>query len=132
MGKFTGVEDDIFSIFASDAWTANGIETVPSNFTANSSEFVRISVLANGSGVNLKSLSGILMADIFTAAGEGPRRSSVIADMLSLALDGKSISTQGNSVTQFGASALAHRGLDSDNPMLHRSTFSIPFNYFGV
>ena len=132
MGKFVGVEDDIFSIFAGNAWKANGIATIPSNFTSDASEFVRISVLANGSGVNLKSLSGILMADIFTAAGEGPRRSSVIADMLSLALDGKSINTQGNSVTQFGSSALTHRGLDSDNPTLHRSTFSIPFNYFGV
>lgn len=132
MGKFTGVEDDIFSIFASDAWTANGIETVPSNFTANSSEFVRISVLANGSGVNHKSLSGILIADIFTAAGEGPRRASLIADMLDLVLDCKSVSTSLNAVTQFESSALQHNGLDRDNPALTRSTFSIPFKYFGV
>lgn len=135
MGKFTGIEESVFSVFAAQAWRDESITTVPSNFPGDASliEFVRVSVIPSGPGVNAKSSSGVVVADIFTKAGDGPKRSSTIADRLDSFLSNRSIRLQPDAgVVQFGASSLGSGGLDSDNPTLFRVSCTVPFNYFEV
>lgn len=132
MSKYQALNKDVFSIFGSVAWKALNIKTFPDNHKADAAEYIRISILPNGAGINLSSISGILIIDIFTSAGAGPRRASFIADSLDSFLVGKSVETSEGHVTQFINSAFMPRGLDRDNPTLYRSSYTIPFNYFGV
>ena len=133
MGKYTSLQNDIFSIFNTDLWIAENIKVWPDNAVpvGNTGEFLRLSVIPSGDGINMTSVSGVLIVDIFTAAGNGPNRASLLADKLDLYLVGQSIVT-GVNRTQFSASALEYIGRDSDNKSLFRSVYSIPFNYFGV
>jgi len=134
MGKYENLEKDVFSIFGSTLWKNENIKTFPVNFIELSpgTEFVRVSVIPSGNGINLTSISGVLIIDIFTSAGNGPRRTSLIADKLDSYLVGKSVSTITGNSTQFKNSALSYVGLDTVNSALYRATYSIPFNYFGV
>ncbi len=134
MGKYMNLQQDIFSIFNSSAWKAENIKTFPSDFVIVNAgnEFIRVTIVASGAGINLNSVSGVSIIDIFTSAGNGPKRASLIADKLDLHLVGKSVTTQSNAVTQFFTSSLDFKGLDKDNSALSRSTYTIPFNYFGV
>jgi hypothetical protein len=134
MGKYTNLEKDIFSLFANITWTAEVIKTFPSNFvTVNAGEeFIRINILPKGAGINLNSTSGVLLIDIFTLAGNGTKRTSLIADKLDSYLVGKTLSTESTAVTQFANSSLDYSGQDKDNPTLFRATYSIPFNFFGA
>lgn len=133
MGKYVALETDVFSVFSTNQWKAENIKTYPINFvTINpGAEFIRVSVISSGEGVDIKSISGVLIIDIFTSAGNGPRQSSLIADKLDQYLVGKSFST-GNGTTQCHNSTMKHVGLDADNPSLFRSIYQIPFNHFGV
>ena len=133
MGKYEALETDVFSVFSTNQWKAENIKTYPVNFvTVNpGSEFIRVSVLPSGEGVDIRSISGIFIVDIFTSAGNGPRRSSLIADKLDQYLVGKSFSAS-SGTTQFHNSNMRHVGLDADNPSLFRSIYQIPFNHFGV
>jgi hypothetical protein len=134
MGKYTNLESNVHSIFASVSWKAQGVITVPANYAGNveSDEYIRISIVSSGLGYNLHSVSGMLMIDIFTRAGEGPRRSSVIADLLDSYLVGRTISpTSGVSVQMMGSS-VSQSGPDKDNPALNRAIYAIPFNYSEV
>jgi hypothetical protein len=134
MGKFKNLQDDVYSIFGSNAWKAENIKTFPANFTSTNqgNEFIRISVVAGNSSVNLQSVSGLLIIDIFTSAGDGSARTALIADKLDQYLVGKSIKTVEGTLTQFLSSTLQPRGNDAVNPALYRSVYSIPFNYYGV
>jgi hypothetical protein len=134
MGKYTNLQKDIFSIFDLEAWENQSIKTYPSNFIATNSgsEFIRVSIIPRGFGINLKSISGILLVDIYIDSGSGPNRSSFIADKLDEFLVGKSISLTNGAVTQFENSVMSPMGVDKDNPTLYLSAYSIPFNYFGV
>jgi hypothetical protein len=132
MGKYSNVQDDIFSIFNSTSWKAENIKTFPNNFVAvmPGNEFIRVSVISRNVGINIESVSGILMIDIFTSAGNGPKRANLIADKLDQYLVGKSVSTLTGSTTQFMSSALDFRGIDTSDPALSKSNYSVPFNYF--
>lgn len=134
MGKYQNLESDLFSIFNTDAWKAEDIKTYPSNFIAvnTGSEFIRVSAIPGGQGLNLSSVSGILVVDIFISAGNGPKRISLIADKLDDYLVGKTFSTGSAGTTQLKNSSLSLNGVDKDNPSLYRATYSIPFNHFGV
>jgi len=134
MGKFTDLETDVFSVFNSAAWKLENVKTIPSNYLSINSgnEFISVNVIAGGESANISSVSGVLVIDIFIPAGNGPRAASLIADKLDRYLVGKSIFTGQSGATQFSSSALAHRGLDTANSSLHRSTYSVKFNYFGV
>lgn len=134
MGKYTNLETDVFSIFGSISWKNEKILTYPNNFviTGNSKEFIRVSIIPSGRGINRVSTAGLLIIDIFTSAGEGTRKNSLIADILDKYLVGNVISTVNGNSTQFGYSSLAMIGLDKDNPALFRSSYTIPFNFFGV
>lgn len=133
MGKFTNLEQDVFSVFNSNAWKAEGITTVPINFQASAiaGEFIRVAILPSSVGLNLRSTSGVCLIDIFIPAGAGPRRASTIADKLDEYLCGKSLNT-GSGVTQFSKSALSHKGIDRDNLTLYHSSYTVLFNHFGV
>ena len=134
MNKFSNLQADIFSVFASDSWKAEDIKSFPDNMTPLDAgiPFIRLSIISSDKGVNLASASGVLIVDIFTSAGNGPNQASLIADKLDLYLAGKSLSTVANNVTQFQASSFQHSGVDKDNKALYRSTYSIPFSHFGV
>jgi Bacteriophage related domain of unknown function len=134
MGKYTNITSDIFSIFDKVAWKAEAIKTVPSDFNPNkpTTEYIRVSIIPGSSGVNLKSCRGLLMIDIFVPAGKGPNLTNLIADKLDLYLQGKSVMTVTNNVTQFLSSNLGSGNPDSVNPTLFRTTYQISFNFYGV
>lgn len=134
MGKYTGLQEDIFSVFATPEWKAEKIKTFPVNFvTVNQgNEFIRVAIVSSGAGINLSSVSGTFIVDIFTPAGNGPKQASLIADKLDQYLVGKSLSTNSGAVTQLTSSSFDVGRPDRDNPALFRSTYTIPFNYFGV
>ena len=93
MGKYSNIDDLIFSIFASSTWKAEKIQTFPSNFVKTKSleEYIRVSIISSGLGVNFRSVSGELIIDIFSKSGTGPKQSSEIADKLDNYLSGKTI-----------------------------------------
>jgi len=134
MGKYIGVQDDIFSIFGSDTWKTELIKTVPADFTPNKTdgEFIRVNVITSGEGINKNSTSGVLIIDIFTPAGKGPKRAYSIADRLDAYLQEKAIETNEKALTQLKFSSVTPQGVDKDNPTLTRASYTIPFNYFGV
>ena len=134
MGKYANLEADIYSIFASTLWKAENIKTAPMNFVSmkTGDEFIRVSIVPSGSGINLNSISGLLIIDIFISAGKGSKRLFAIADKLDAYLVGKSLSTVSNKITQFSNSAVSILGNDKDDPSLYRAAYNIPFNYFGA
>ena len=134
MGKYKNLQDDVFSVFASAEWKAESLKVIPTNAIniGESREFLRADILASSTGINSKSVSGLLIVDIFTSAGNGPNRASLIADKLDSYLANQSIKTNGNNVTQFLGSTMTPRGRDPADKTLHKSVYSIPFNYFGV
>lgn len=134
MGKYSALEEDIFSIFDDANWKAEDINTYPSNFNKQegNSEFIRVTIISSNQGLNLKSISGILLIDIFTAAGLGPNQSTLIADTLDQYLSGISKTLTSGARTQFYSSTLSPMGIDKDNTTLYRSQYTIPFNHFGV
>jgi hypothetical protein len=131
LGKYATLDSDIFSVFASALWKAEKIAVYPANFVKqdSSTEFVRVSIIPSGNGVNLKSVSGVLIADIFTLAGDGPKKTSSIADRLDAFLCGKTKSANTGKSVQFFSSTLSPSGADKDNRALYRATYTIPFNY---
>ncbi len=133
MGKYASIESDIFSVFAHQDWKNVAIKTYPANFVVVNpgTEYIRVNILIGGQGVNLMSASGQMIIDVFTPAGNGTRRSLLIADSLDDFFCGKSLSTNNGGVTQFFGSTVTHRGLDTDNKSLFRTSYSIPFNYYG-
>lgn len=133
MGKYIQLENAVFSVFDSTAWKAENIKTYPSNFVAVNpgNEFLKLTVIPGAPGINLISVSGQLILDIFTPAGNGPRRPTTIADKLDEYLSGQSITTPSGSV-QFGSSSFSFSGVDSDNASLYKSIYAIPFQFYGV
>jgi hypothetical protein len=132
MGRYTALDNDIFSVFGSAGWLSENIPTYPDNFVAaTGGKYVRICVIPGNSGVNINSLSGVLMVDIFVSVGSVTDTSS-IADALDTHLLGRSVTLVSGAVTQFLSSFLGKGSKDSDNPSLFRTTYSIPFNYFGA
>lgn len=135
MGKYLDLEQNIFSVFSSEAWKSEGIKTFPTNYIAVNAgnEFIKVNILPGDFGINIASLSGVVIIDIFTPVGKGPRRISVIADLLDTYLVGKSFSINAISTNvQFLGSSLSYTGVDYDNPSLYKAEYTITFNYFGV
>ena len=132
MGKFTSLQNDVFAIFGTTAWVAESIKTVPTNMfdDTNNDSFIRINIIASGSGVNVLSVSGVLIIDIFTPINVGPNPVSLIADKLDDYLLGKTFTADSKSVTQFASSSLSFVGQDADNAMLFRSKYQVNLNFF--
>lgn len=134
MGKYANIVSDVFTVFGSAEWTAENIKTLPVNYVGIDikDEFLRVSVIPSGTGVNLQSISGQLIVDIFTKAGNGPSRPFAIADKLDEYLVGTTLMTQSGVATQFFGSSMSVVGQDKDDPTLFRMTYSVPFTYFEV
>ncbi len=134
MGKFASLEKDIFDLIEANKAAFSSFKIYPSNFVSVNpgNKFLRVTVIPTGPGINLKSVSGILSVDIYLPVGEGPRNTSLTADQIDTYLVGKSYSTSGNGTLQFGNSSLAPGSIDRDSPSLYRSTYTIPFNFYGV
>lgn len=134
MGKYVEIENDVFSVFKGESWLAENIRTFPDNFIPVNAgdEFIKVSIIPGSEGVNSRSIKGVVIIEIFTSAGRGPRRASVIADILNEYLETKTFSVSGTSSTQFLSSTMVPRGKDKDLPSLSRASYTIPFNYFGV
>lgn len=132
MGKYLDLFTNIYSVFGTPAWTAENIKTIPANYTGevNNADYIRVSVIPSSDGINLASISGILIIDIFVRFGLGPGAVSSIADSLDEYLVGKTLTTENS--TQFRNSSLALLGMDLDNNSLFRAKYVIPFNHFGV
>ncbi len=133
MGKYSNLDSNIFGLFGSKFWTKTKIKTYPSNFQIRDpgTEFIKLSVIPNEFGINRQSVAGVLIIDIYTASGDGPKRVSTIADELDLFLSGKTLGSDGSTV-QFKQSSIAPFGVDTDNESLYRTVYTIPFNYFEV
>jgi len=134
MGKYANLDTSILAIFGLSSWTAVGIKTFPANLVAMNAgtEFIRISIIPAGAGINLKSVSGVVIADIFVESNNGSKRVSFIADKLDTFLSGKTLSPVARTAIQLGSSSLSLNGIDPDNSALYRATYTIPFNYFEV
>lgn len=134
MGKYANLQADVFSIFNSVSWKAENIKTYPSNFVAINSgnEFIRVSIIPSGNSINIDSISGVIIVDIFTSAGNGPKSTVLIADKLDSYLVGKNIKITNNVAIQLFNSSLSAGTADRDNPALYRVAYSIPFTYFGA
>jgi len=79
MDKYEAIYKDVYSIFGSAEWQAEGLLTLPENYAANTTatEFIRVDVLLGRSLANLNlpgSMSCQLIVDIFVPAGEGLKR----------------------------------------------------------
>lgn len=134
MGKYVALEDDIFAVFAKPAWLSESIKTYPSNYITldTPQEFIRFDIVAARTSVNKLSVGGLLIVDIFTSAGDGPKASATIADILDKHLANKTLSNTAGTSTQLQASTLVNRGVDKDDPRYFMSVYTIPFNYFGA
>jgi hypothetical protein len=133
MGKYTNLDANIFALFGSNAWNKKNIKTYPNNFLAVNpgTEFIKVTIMPNEFGINRLSVAGVVIIEIYTPAGNGPKRASTIADELDTFLSGKSLGT-GGAIVQFSQSSIAPFGPDADNKSLYRTTYTIPFNYFEV
>ena len=133
MGKFSGAEEHLLSVFATAQWKAEDIPTYPANYVGKiDRDYVRVQVIASGQGANRISCSGVLLVDIFVKAGEGTRQLSQIADKLDLFLQNKLLKTTGLGRTQTFTSVLQPRGLDPDNSGFYRGLYSLPFQFSEV
>jgi len=131
MTKYADIVSDVFSVFAMTAWADLNIATIPDNVPrpADIAEYVHVSVIPSGGGINIGSGSGILSADIYTPRGQGPLRAALIADFLDGFLVGNSL-TSGEGTSQFLGSSFATSGIDKENPDLYKSVYSITFKHF--
>jgi len=132
MGKYSDLFSNVYSVFGTVGWTSESVPTVPSNFTGavDDKDYIRVSVISGEQGLNMTSISGIVVVDIFVKYGLGPASVGAIADKLDKYLVGKTIVTDGT--TQFRNSTLTLLGMDPDNNALFRAKYEIPFNHFGV
>lgn len=133
MGQYMDLHEAVYSIFGAPEWVSENITTIPLNFagTTNAAEYIRVSVLTEGRGVNMVSNTGTVIIDIFSASGLGLKRTNQIADKLDQYLRNRMKMTATHNV-QFSNSSMSYMGPCRDNNALHRSMYSIPFNYFGV
>jgi hypothetical protein len=130
--KYMDIQTSLYTVFASSEWDNEDIVTVPSNFTNNSelTEYIRINILASRpdpSYNNMNCISGQILIDIFTLAGDGLTRTMTIADTLDSYLQGKILED-----IQLSTSSLSIVGRDRDNVNLHRAIYTIPFSRYGV
>jgi hypothetical protein len=134
MNKYQRLSTDVYSIFGTESWIAEGLVAFPDDFEKKTGqkEFIRVSVVPSGQGLNRESAAGILLIEIFYEFGHGPRRGFQLADILDRYLVNKSRSSITGKVIQFSNSSVQPLGQDTRNPDLSRMQYTIPFNFFGV
>lgn len=132
MGKYEELTKDILALFADPLWVAEGVKTYPGDFVGTAGNtYIRVHILPSGAGINRHSVSGQVLIDIFTPAGNGPLAAVQIADKLDEYLVDRSKVLSCGTLQFLQSSAVSHRGKDSANPALSRAVYAIPFNLFG-
>lgn len=133
MGKYEELYRDVLSIFGTTNWVAEGVKTVPSNYTGVDSleNYIRVHLIPSGLGINRRSVTGVLLIDIFTTAGGGPIDAAVIADKLDKYLISRSKRLTKGTIQFLENSSMSSGGKDKDNTALFRSAYTLSFNYFG-
>jgi len=129
MSRYLSTEKGVYSVFGDQKWIAEKIPTYPANFIAKVSEYIRVNIIPSGNGVNRNSISGVVIIDIFVAVGEGSNRTFEIADKLDSYLK-STWHTAANGRIQFQLSALGRGETDKANPLLFKTSYTIPFNFF--
>jgi hypothetical protein len=130
MAKFKSLETNIHSMFGSVDWVATGVKTYPENFKGKpNGEFIRFSVVFSGDGLGIS--SGLLLVDIFTVANTSISRALEIADVLESFFSKKTVGLSSES-TQFFFGSFTTVGVDSADPGLFRSKYSLPFSHTGA
>lgn len=137
MAKFLEIQTNIFNVFGSLAWRIKGIEAYPREFeivelTSDSSAAIRVSILMEGKGVNLVSVSGVVIIEIYSHTAAGPKIIATTSDTLDAFLVGKQFSITEGIVTQFFSSSLGISRKDAVNPRLSVTLYSINFQHNGV
>jgi hypothetical protein len=119
----------IFGIFASNEWKTHGIKTVPQDtvLPTGTVPFVRVSVLPSAYGVNIVSLGGMVMLEIYTPSGDGPALSVSIADKLRSLISNKSLTAPSGRTVQFRSPTLSAKGADPRNSSLSKSVLVFEF-----
>lgn len=130
--KYQSTVEAVYDVFGLPAWLAHGIETIPSNAVPGTDgDYIRVSIIASGRGVNHLSSSGQIIVDIFTKVGLGSLPAAVIADKLDAFLCGKVFPAQNGTVQTLGSS-FAEQGVDPSNRGLFRCVYSVDFTFNGV
>lgn len=134
MGKYINLQKAIYSFFSGLTW---GLEEIPSYpqdvaITETHEKYVRISIIPGGDGINLKSVSGICIIDIYTSADLGITGPLSIADKLDEYLVGGEKYLNDSRLQFPKNSTMVPKGRDKENPNLIRHSYTIPFVYFGV
>ena len=129
MGKFTELEDSLYSLLRTPVFIAENLKVYPNNFVGViTEEFIRLDVVTGGRSFSARSSRGFLIAQILVKAGTGPRRASVISDILDKHLMGKSVKGSLGTLL-FTNSTLSHYGVDKANPGLHLSEYTINYSW---
>lgn len=131
MGKYEIITAKVHAIFGSTGWNSEGVKTYPEGYTPDSTgnEFIRVNIL-NGKS-KLKQVSGQVLIEIYTPAGNGPKRTNLIADILDKYLEANTFKFAEGSI-QFEFSSLSGVGIDREDSSLNRALYSINFNFFGA
>lgn len=131
---YDDLKQDIYSVFASQAWKNLNYKTYPSNYSGTidtSNSFIRVNILPAKSDLSThgfkKKISGLLILSIFVKYGNGDSELFTLADTLDTFFQGKTL-TNG---TQFGTSNLIKLGLDPDDKSLYRGDYTINFIAYG-
>lgn len=130
---FELLQNDVYNVFTTSAWTATGVKVYPVNYQGKitAPEFARLSILPARAIVQAfglkKQLSGMIIVSIFLKAGDGDKRIFQIADKLSQVLDGKRLPNG----TSFKVGSVRTIGLDSENAALYRADYSNNFTIYG-
>jgi hypothetical protein len=127
MGKYKQIQDDVFSIFASQEWKEEEIKTIPNNVKSPEGPFIRVNILTDGRSLNRVSVEGMLLIDIFTEAGRGPTSAAEIADALDVFLVNNQLGTSDEGVVQLFSSTFSHMGVEET---YSRAQYSIPLKYY--
>ncbi len=134
MSKYSDLSAAVLSVFGTVEWALENLSVFPSDYIkpTNVTEFIRLSIIPSGSSVNIQSVSGVVIFDIFFVSGNGPQRGNQIADILDKYLATKTRTISSGRVVQFSTSNVQPLGKDPENPNLSRIQYTIPFSLFGV
>ena len=131
MATYSELLTSFDTVFASNEWALESINTFPANFYPNNlpDEFIKYEVLPAGKGeqeygeVNYK--AGLFIAQIYTQANRGPKRIYELASAIETQF---SRSFLGSTQTYDGTLTIV--GIDKDDTSLFRADYSLTFNSF--
>jgi len=129
---FELVREDIYSVFASNAWQTLGYTVYPRSFQGLvAAPYILLSILPGTkdpiSTDRKKKLNGLMILTIFTDTMTGDKQLFQIAEVLNTFFEDK----QFPNGTKFGFSGLKPIGTEQDNTSLYRGDYSIQFNLYG-